>query len=104
MGFELSDPALERVVRYFTNPGEERGATRGSTISEIRLTLVLVGMMQRRFSQSETALSLEKTKSDQLVGADAIPIAAVGTCNPGGVARHDGWCRWCRRSLPSQKP
>ncbi|HCH65265.1 MAG: hypothetical protein CL927_12965 [Deltaproteobacteria bacterium] len=69
VGFELAYPELEPVIRHFTNPEEERSASRGSTVSAILLTLVLVGMMHRRFSQSETALSREKTKSDRLLRA-----------------------------------
>ncbi len=36
------------------------------------------------------------------LGADAIPIAAVGTCNPGGVARH-GSCAGTSRGRRLRK-
>jgi adenylate cyclase len=57
------------VVRHFENPTEELRAAQGSTVCAILLTLVLVGMMHRRFAESETALSQEKAQSDRLLRA-----------------------------------
>lgn len=66
---ELVYRDLEPVVRHFENPTEELRAAQGSTVCAILLTLVLVGMMHRRFAESETALSQEKAQSDRLLRA-----------------------------------
>lgn len=60
---------LEPVVRHFETPTEARRAAHGSTVFAILLTLVLVGMMHRRFAHSETALSQEKVQSERLLRA-----------------------------------
>ena len=69
MILELVYRDLEPVVRHFESPTEELRAAQGSTVCAILLTLVLVGMMHRRFSESETALSQEKAQSDRLLRA-----------------------------------
>ena len=70
-------PELEPTVGNFTAPEMALQASRGSTISAMLLTLLLVGMMHRRFIQSETALSQEKAKSDQLLRA-ILPAEIAG--------------------------
>ena len=69
ISLEVTYLDLEPLVRQFTNPTEELQAAHGSTISAMLLTLILVGMMHRRFAQSETALSKEKAQSDRLLRA-----------------------------------
>ena len=67
--FELTYINIDPIVRPFTHPQEALKAAQGSTISSLILTLLLIGMMHRRFIQSETALSTEKAQSDRLLRA-----------------------------------
>lgn len=60
---------LVPAVHHFDNPVEALQAAQGSTVSAILLTLILVGMMHRRFAHSEAALSDEKSQSDRLLRA-----------------------------------
>ena len=67
--FEFVNPDIEPLVRHFTDPVDELRAAQVSTVSAMVLTLLLVGMMHRRFARSEAALSLEKAQSDRLLRA-----------------------------------
>lgn len=60
---------LEPFVRHFDNPAKALRAAHGSTVFAMLLTLALVGMMHRRFAQSEAALANEKAQSDRLLRA-----------------------------------
>ena len=60
---------LEPIVRHLEDPNEALRAAQISTVFAILLTLTLVGMMHRRFSHSETALSQEKAQSERLLRA-----------------------------------
>ena len=62
-------PEMAPAVHQFNAPEMALQASRGSTIAAMLLTLLLVGMMHRRFILAETALSQEKAKSDQLLRA-----------------------------------
>ncbi len=68
-GFEFSYMSIEPVVKLFDNSMDELQSAHGSTVASMILTLVLVGMMHRRFLKSETALSDEKAQSDRLLRA-----------------------------------
>lgn len=67
--FELINAEMVPVIRHLSNPVDELRAAQGSTISAMMLTLILVGMMHRRFTVSEMALSKEKAQSDLLLRA-----------------------------------
>ena len=67
--FEYALIDLTPVIRPFSDPEQELVAAQSSTLSAIGLTLVLIGMMHRRFVQSEKNLSLEKAQSDRLLRA-----------------------------------
>ena len=67
--FECTHLDMEPVIRHFIDPIDELRAAQGSTVSAMMLTLILVGMMHRRFAWSEAALSKEKAKSDRLLRA-----------------------------------
>jgi adenylate cyclase len=67
--FEFMQPEMEPMVDLFSDPLDELQAAQGSTVFAMLLTLVLVGMMHRRFAQSESALSQEKAQSDRLLRA-----------------------------------
>ncbi len=67
--FEFYGSGLEPLLRQFTNSADELQAAHGSTIAAMLLTLVLIGMMHRRFAWSETALAKEKAQSDRLLRA-----------------------------------
>lgn len=67
--FEFAHPEMESVVRQFTDPADELRAAQGSTVAAMVLTLVLVGLMHRRFAVSEAALAEEKAQSDRLLRA-----------------------------------
>jgi class 3 adenylate cyclase len=67
--FESAHPELEPVVRQFSDPMHELRAAQGSTVAAMALTLLLVGIMHRRFAASEAALSEEKAKSERLLRA-----------------------------------
>ena len=64
--FEFMLFELEPVVRSFSAPEAELQAAHGSTVAAMMLTLVFVGMMHRRFTRSEVALSQEKAHSSEL--------------------------------------
>ena len=64
--FEFTHSGLEPLVRGFRDSEEERRAAHGSTVAAMALTLILVGMMHRRFAASEVALSEEKKQSHRL--------------------------------------
>jgi class 3 adenylate cyclase len=67
--FELTHPDLEPMVRQFTDPGDRLRAAQASTVGAMALTLLLVGIMHRRFTWSEAALSDEKAQSERLLRA-----------------------------------
>ena len=67
--FEYALIDLTPVIRPFSDAEQELVAAQSSTLSAIGLTLVLIGMMHRRFVQSENNLSLEKAQSDRLLRA-----------------------------------
>ena len=67
--FEFSYLDLEPQVIHLSNTDEELKASHISNIFAMVMTLIMVGMMHRRFADSEAALSVEKEKSDQLLKA-----------------------------------
>jgi len=67
--FEFGYQNMEPLVRYFSDPGDALRAAQGSTVSAMVMTLVLIGMMHRRFARAETELSYEKAQSDRLLRA-----------------------------------
>jgi len=60
---------LTPLVGLYDSRAAAQQAAQGSTISAILLTLILVGMMHRRFAQSETSLTVEKAQSERLLRA-----------------------------------
>ncbi len=66
---ELVYRDLTPMVRPFDDPSQAHWAATGSTVSAMLLTLMLVGMMHKRFAQSETALGEEKVQSERLLRA-----------------------------------
>jgi adenylate cyclase len=66
---EFMHPDMTPMVKYFKDPLDQLRSAQTSTVFAMLLTLVLVGMMHRRFAESEAALSLEKAKSDRLLRA-----------------------------------
>ena len=69
LALELVYLDLEPLVGLYDSLAAARHAAQGSTISAIVLTLILVGMMHRRFAQSESSLSAEKNQSERLLRA-----------------------------------
>ena len=67
--FELVHLDIEPALMLFDDPQEELRAAQISTVSAVVLTLILVGMMHRRFTRSEVELTAEKAKSDRLLRA-----------------------------------
>ncbi len=67
--FEFSYLQMVPMVDHLTDPEDMLRAAQGSTVSAMVMTLILVGMMHRRFSQSESELSKEKAQSDRLLRA-----------------------------------
>ncbi len=67
--FEFISPDMEPLVHHFSDPLDQLRAAQGSTVSAMVMTLMLVGMMHRRFAQSEAALAQEKAKSEGLLRA-----------------------------------
>jgi adenylate cyclase len=67
--FEFMYLDIEPLVLPFANAQDKLQAAHFSTASAIVFTLVLVGMMHRRFAQSEVALSQEKEQSERLLRA-----------------------------------
>ena len=67
--FEFVYPEIEPLVQHFTDPDDELRAAQVSTVCAMVLTLILVGMMHRRFARSEAALAEEKAQSDRLLRA-----------------------------------
>jgi class 3 adenylate cyclase len=67
--FEFAHHRLEPVVNPFSDPLDVLRSAQGSTVFAMGLTLVLIGMMHRRFAGSEAALSKEKAQSDRLLRA-----------------------------------
>ena len=69
MSFEITYLDIEPLIQPFKTLEEERQASQGSTISSIIFTLILIGMMHRRFILSEKALAEEKAQSESLLRA-----------------------------------
>ena len=69
LALELVHIDLEPLAGLYDSPAATQHAAQGSTISAIVLTLILVGMMHRRFAHSEASLSVEKAKSERLLRA-----------------------------------
>lgn len=67
--FEIIHSEITPVVQIFRNPLDELRSAKASTVFAMVLTLILVGMMHRRFAISERALSHEKSQSDRLLRA-----------------------------------
>ncbi len=69
VGLEFVHLDIEPIVQGFSNPMDALRSAQGSTVFAMALTLVLVGMMHRRFARSEQALAAEKGQSDRLLRA-----------------------------------
>jgi len=69
VAFEFAHQSIEPVVNPFSDPLDALRSAQGSTVFAMGLTLVLIGMMHRRFANSEAALSKEKAQSDRLLRA-----------------------------------
>jgi adenylate cyclase len=67
--FEFAYLDMEPMVQHLNDPLDKLRAAQGSTVSAMVVTLILVGMMHRRFTQSEAALAQEKAQSDRLLRA-----------------------------------
>ena len=67
--FEFSYLHMVPMVEHLTSPEDMRRAAQGSTVSAMVMTLILVGMMHRRFAQSESELAEEKAQSERLLRA-----------------------------------
>ncbi|MBO84243.1 MAG: hypothetical protein CL927_02700, partial [Deltaproteobacteria bacterium] len=74
---------MEQLCRYIARPPLAKERVEALPGGRVRIGL------KRAWSDGTTALELSRL---ELVGAAAIPIAAVGTCTPSGGARHGGWC------------
>jgi|GEM_PF-959465 len=60
---------LEPIVRQYQSSAAAQQAAHGSTIFAIMLTLILVGMMHRRFAKAERSIYREKAQSERLLRA-----------------------------------
>lgn len=67
--FEFTYLDMTPMVQHLAAPQDQLRAAQGSNVSAMVVTLVLVGMMHRRFAQSEAALSKEKAESERLLRA-----------------------------------
>ncbi len=67
--FEFTYLDMTPMVQHLSAPQDQLRAAQGSNVSAMVVTLILVGMMHRRFAQSEAALSKEKTESERLLRA-----------------------------------
>lgn len=67
--FEFTYLDMTPMVQHLSAPQDQLRATQGSNVSAMVVTLILVGIMHRRFAQSEAALSQEKAESERLLRA-----------------------------------
>jgi adenylate cyclase len=67
--FEFTYLDMTPMVQHLSAPQDQLRATQGSNVSAMVVTLILVGIMHRRFAQSEAALSKEKAESERLLRA-----------------------------------
>jgi adenylate cyclase len=84
--FELFYLELKPLVHHLADPLQRLRAAQGSTAAAMVVTLVLIGIMHRRFARAELELSQEKAQSERLLRA-ILPDEVARELRENGVTK-----------------